>query len=87
MRLTEAQRNALRVLKKDGQRSAYPGLKMATLQALQKRGLVKAYRGQLGAMAFPRSRVLWSITDSGRAAIFQIHDADCGGMPFGGQSL
>ncbi|MGY3527297.1 hypothetical protein [Bradyrhizobium sp. USDA 4452] len=72
MRLSDVQRDTLLLLKQQGQRPAYPGISMATLRSLQKRGLVKAYNGQLGAMAFPRNRILWSITDNGRAAIFTL---------------
>lgn len=58
-----------------GERSAYPGLSMATLGALERKGLVHAKRG-LGSMAFPHTAIKWSLTTAGVAAI-QAHIARC----------
>jgi hypothetical protein len=72
MRLTEPQKVALRLLKKVGPRTAYPGMSIGTLNSLALKGLVKADRSRPGSMAMPRTSIIWSITDDGRAAIFTL---------------
>jgi DNA-binding PadR family transcriptional regulator len=53
---------------KGGERSAYPGLHMGTLQALERKGLVTSRHG-LGSMFMPRNSINWRITDAGRKAL------------------
>ena len=49
-----------------GERSAYPGLSLGTLQALEKRKLV-ACRYESGSMAFPQNCIQWRLTVEGHA--------------------
>lgn len=67
MKVTDKQMQHLQVLA-GGERSAYPGLHMGTLAALERKKLVTAERG-LGSMAMPRSATKWRLTDAGRAAL------------------
>ena len=60
---------ALRLLRRDGERSAYPGISMATLDACRARGLASASY-PVGSMAFPRTSVKWTITEAGKVAVF-----------------
>ena len=55
----------LRILAKDGERSAYPGLNMGTLQSLHNRGFLRV-RHEIGAMFSPKTSVKWSISENGR---------------------
>jgi hypothetical protein len=63
MKLTDKQRQHLQVLAA-GERSAYPGLHMGTLQSLQRKGLAIA-RHQPGSMAMPHVCIQWRLTESG----------------------
>lgn len=70
MKLTERQIAHLRKLNDNaGPRGAYGnGLNLGTLASLEKRGLVKAWRG-LGSMASPRVHIKWQITAAGKEAV------------------
>ena len=73
MRLTEKQITHLRLLNTvGGPRGAYSnGLHMGILSSLERKGLVRAWRG-LGSMASPRTHVKWNITDAGRDALLDV---------------
>lgn len=64
MKITPKQADALLTLR-NGARSAYPGLHMGTLQALERKGFVVAKRG-LGSMAMPQTAIKWFLTLAGR---------------------
>jgi hypothetical protein len=67
--LSGKQRQHLMVLA-GGERCAYPGLHMGTLEAMERRGLVQARRG-LGSIAMPHTAIKWWLTPAGRAALAQ----------------
>lgn len=68
--LTNRQAEALIKLRDQGERSAYPGIHLGTLNSLSLRGLVTAKR-QVGSIAMPHTSILWRLTDAGRALINQ----------------
>jgi hypothetical protein len=71
VKLSKAQRIALEKLRDEGERCAYPGISLGTLNSLSLKGLVSAKRG-LGSIAMPHTSIRWKITDSGKAAIFKL---------------
>jgi hypothetical protein len=73
-KLTKAQYYHLSVLDHSGSRACYPGLSMLTLEALERREMVKR-KGGLGSVAMPHTSILWSITDAGRKALSEHSDA------------
>lgn len=71
MKLSIIQQDTLEALKL-GQRSAYPGLKIKTLEALKTKGLVKSIGG-VGSMFSPTTSILWRLTEIGKAYLnFEI---------------
>ena len=59
VKLTKAQSAALQRMKETPRSSAYTmKVSMATLEALERKGLAKAFRG-LGSMAFPKTAIKW----------------------------
>ena len=68
VKLTEAQIGVLVDLSVASPRGAYPGLNMATLAALNRRGLVSRETGP-GAFYSPKTAIRWGITDAGRRAL------------------
>ena len=70
MKLNELQRETLSAVASDAWRSAYPGLKMNVLYALEVRGLV-ASRGGVGAIAMPTIVIKWGITKFGRECLLE----------------
>ena len=51
-----------------GRRSSWPGLSLATLEALERRGLVEASgRGAVGASWSPQTTIKWRLTPTGLA--------------------
>lgn len=68
-RLSPRMRETLHALS-GGERSAYPGLSLGTLNALAMRGLVVESYG-LGSLAMPHTNIKWRLTDAGRAALQQ----------------
>lgn len=66
--LTKAQIGVLVDLSVASPRGAYPGLNMATLAALERRGLVSHVTGA-GSSYSPKTAIRWSITDAGRRAL------------------
>lgn len=63
-KLSKAQEKALSFLKENGPSSAYScRASLTTLNSLVNRGLITAHY-QLGAVAFPRSGVIFQIKDS-----------------------
>jgi hypothetical protein len=69
MKLSPRQLHALKVLEQHGsERSAYPGLSLATLHSLAKRGLVDSRAG-LGSMAFPTTGWKFKINWRGEDAL------------------
>lgn len=63
------QRAALETLAQRGKCSAYEArLQMRILEALGRKGLVTS-RASIGSMFSPTTNILWSITDTGRAAL------------------
>jgi len=67
LKLSSKQRQHLVALC-NGERSAYPGLHLGTLNSLETKGLVRAKRG-LGSIAMPHTSIKWCITDAGRAVL------------------
>lgn len=69
-RLTAPQLEHLHALKAAGPagRGAYPRLSLATLNALERRGLARATRG-LGSMAMPHTAIKWRLTWAGDQAL------------------
>lgn len=68
VRLTNRQSEALIKLRDHGPRSAYPGIRLDTLQSLAARGLVNDTY-ELGSMAMPHTNIKWTITPSGIQAL------------------
>jgi len=72
VRLTKAQLSALRALEEhDGWRSAYPGLRLGTLNSLSLRNLVQAHH-ENGSMFSPHNAIKWRITPAGRSALSRL---------------
>ena len=67
-KLTKAMINHLRAVQQKDGRSAYPGLHMRTLEALEARELLRSVSGR-GSMFSPSTAISWFLTDAGRAAI------------------
>lgn len=67
MKLSQKQRECLAELAK-GERSAYPGLNLGTLNSLALRGLVKDRTGR-GSIFSPATGIKWRLTEAGRAAL------------------
>ena len=70
-KLSERQVEALRALKDDPWRCAYPGLHLGTLNALALRKLVKA-KHDLGSMLAPNVNIRWALTEEGQKALDAI---------------
>lgn len=67
MKLSKRQREALTELAK-GERCAYPGISLGTLNSLSLRGLVKDRTG-VGSTFSPHTAIKWRITEAGRSAL------------------
>ena len=63
----------LEKLKEDGPRAAYPGLSLATLNALYKLGLCQR-RGGLGYVFSPRTQAYYTINKEGEEAIASFYN-------------
>ena len=59
----------LAALKKDGPRSAYPGLRLNTLDALVQRGLAKPHKRGVGAFFTPRTSIEYQVSERGAKAL------------------
>lgn len=68
MKLSKAQYETLGLLSNGEWRSAYPGLNMRTLAALEARNLVRS-KGGFGSVFLPRTAKKWQITSAGKKAI------------------
>lgn len=73
-KLTKAMASALRKIEPHRLISSYSaGVRMDTLEALERRGLVEAQRG-LGSIAFPHTSTGWRLTPAGRLALENTDD-------------
>lgn len=68
MKLSKSQYEHLGLLSDGEWRSAYPGLHMGTLAALESRKLVRS-KGGIGSIAMPHTAIKWQITAAGKKAI------------------
>jgi len=67
MKLSPKQREVLIAMQPGREYSAYGlGASLATLEALYDRKLVAITHAGLGSMAFPRTAILWTLTQKGQ---------------------
>ena len=67
--MTQTMWTALKALKEESPRGAYPGLRLSTLDALVERGVAAPARRGVGAFFTPRISIQYKITANGLKAL------------------
>jgi hypothetical protein len=67
--MSKAMWDALKALKAESPRAAYPGLRLSTLDALVARGVAAPAKRGVGAFFTPRTSIEYKITPNGMKAL------------------